>query len=409
VAAVLWPVFGACLFLWHDIFQPLTFAYRTGEFPLAIYCEGIMLLGFIYHASRGSIRLRKNHFVVLTSIYLAWILICAIVSPYPAAWDGLVLILKYLVPMLIVSQFVRKSFDAEMIMATLMFSVGIWASAAGVLGPIQGAYPFLDIEGGQMTDNNEVAAATVGYLPFCIYFIFNYRGRFKPAMRIGLALFMLVSLSSIAFSQSRGAAVALGAMALLYLAFLSRHKIRDLVVVAVVASAALYFAPESFYARIGTINLGAEQTEESAHNRMELMKAAWRGSLDHPVFGMGPYCWLEGYAEYINDRHNPHDVWMKSSVETGFVGLGLFATIILTVCVKLGRLRRAALGIGDKRAAGIALAIMTSIVGVCAALSFLSQPYWEYLWAILAAGGGFYGNYMAALPKARARARAAKA
>jgi probable O-glycosylation ligase (exosortase A-associated) len=402
-AAAFLPIFCACIFLWHDLFQPLTFAYRTGEYPLAIYCEAVLVLGFVYHAFRGTIRLRRNHFVDLTCVFLAWIFITAVVSSYPSAWTGYVSILKYLVPMLIVSQFVRTPFDAEMIMATMLFSIGIWAAAAGVLGPIHGAYPFLDIEGGQMTDNNEVAAATVGYVPFLVYFIFNYRWRFRLPVKLGLSLFLVITLSSIAFSQSRGAAVSLGVLAILYIIVLSRRKIRDFTLVATTVALALYFAPESFWKRISTINMGTEQTEASAHGRMELMHAAWLGSLGHPIFGMGPGCWLDGYAEYIPDRHNPHDIWLKCSVETGFPGLALFAAVILTVCYKLIRLRKAALSIGDQRTASIAMAIISAIVGVCAALSFLSQPYWEFLWAILATGGGFYANYMAALPRLRAK------
>ncbi|MDB5047950.1 MAG: hypothetical protein JWO30_1021 [Fibrobacteres bacterium] len=412
VAAALEPVFAACLFLWHDIFQPLTFAYRYGEYPLALYAQGVLLVAFGYHAYRGRIHLRANHFVILTLVFLAWILVCTFLSPYPSAWSGFVMILKYLIPMMIISQFVKSKFDAEMLMLTLMFSVGIWAAAAGVLGPLHGSYPYLEIEGGQMTDNNEVAAATVGYLPFCIYFIFNYRWRFKVWGRLGFAAFLVISLSSIAFSQSRGAAVALGVLGILYLMLMSRRKIRDFTVMAVVVSLALFFAPKSFYERMETVQIGAQQTEESAQNRMLLMHAAWSGSLDHPIFGMGPYCWLDGYYEYTNDRHNPHNVWMKSSVETGFVGLALFLAVIGTVCFNLKRLSSAALAVGDKRASSIALSLMASIVGVCAALTFLSQPYWEFLWAIMAVGAGFYANYMAAYPKLRSlvqeKARARK-
>jgi O-antigen ligase len=138
------------------------------------------------------------------------------------------------------------------------------------------------------------------------------------------------------------------------------------------------------------------------------MHAAWLGSLDHPIFGMGPYCWLDGYAEYIHDRHNPHNVWMKSSVETGFVGLGLFLTVIGAVCVNLKRVSSRALSIGDKRASALALALLASIVGICAALTFLSQPYWEFLWAILATGGGFCGHYMATFPKLKAQVQKAR-
>ncbi len=403
------PVFCACLFLWHDIFQPLTFAYRMGQYPLAIYCEAVLVFGFAFHVFRGRIKPRNNRFIVLTSVFLCWILVSAIVSSYPTAWTGLIAILKYLVPMMIVSQFVRTPFEAEMIMATLMFSVGIWSAAAGVLGPIHGAYPFLNIDGGQMSDNNEVAAATVGYVPFLVYFIFHYQGRFRLPVKAGLSVFLAITLSSIAFSQSRGAAVALAVLTVMYIVLLSRRKIRDFIVVALVAAVALHFAPDSFWKRIGTINIGTEQTEASASNRMALMHAAWLGTLDHPIFGMGPYCWLEGYAEYIADRHNPHNVWMKSSVETGFVGLGLFLAVIISVCWQMSRLRKKALALGDTRTASIALAILSSVVGICAALSFLSQPYWEYLWAILATGGGFYASSMAAYARRRRRALAAAA
>lgn len=398
-AAVKSPIFGICLFLWHDIFQPLTFAYSLGALPLAPYTLAVMGASTLFHAFRGKVRLSWNLFHTLLLAFLAWILVCTMVSPYPSAWEGMILIAKYLVPMGVIAAVAQTRRDLEWITGTLMFSVGIWAAAAGILGPVHGSYPYLNIEGGQMTDNNEVAAATVGYVPFLLYFIFNYSWKFRLPVRLGLAAFFVITLSSIAFSQSRGATVALAVLTLFYITLMSRHRIRDGIVLSAVIAGALWFAPSSFWERIGTINVGVEQTEASAQNRLALMKAAWEGTLDNPVFGMGPYCWLDGYAQYIDDRHNPHDVWLKCSVEIGLPGLFIFLAIIGAVCFGMHRVSRLSLKAGDRRTSNLALAVMASIIGICVALSFLSQPYWEYLWAILAGGAGFHARYMRDYPR----------
>ncbi|HLP39927.1 MAG TPA: O-antigen ligase family protein [Fibrobacteria bacterium] len=408
-AALRAPVFGVCIFLWHDIFQPLTFAFRQGSIPLAAYCLAVMFGSFLHHLFNGKLKPAWTLFHLEVAIFLVWILICAIVSPYPTAWEGMRKVAVYLIPMGIIAFMVQTVRDMEWVSATLMFSVGIWAAAAGILGPFHGSYPYLAIEGGQMSDNNEVAAATVGYLPFCIHFIFHYSGRFRLPVRLAILGLFLVSLSSIAFSQSRGAAVATGTLAVFFLTLISKHKIRDTLVLVLFSAGALYFAPDSFWERMGTINIGVEQTEASASNRMALMKAAWEGTLDNPIFGMGPYCWLDGYAQYIDDRHNPHDVWLKCSVEIGLVGLGLFLAIISTVLACMWRVRQLAMKADDARGASMAMAVMASIIGVSIALSFLSQPYWEYFWAILAGGAGFHARYVKddLLLKARARKHAA--
>ncbi len=387
------PIYAVCLLLWQDIFQPLSFAFHFGEIPLAMYTIALLAISYFYHLFRGNLHPILNVFIFQTVLFLLWILVCTLVSPYVSAMPGFVKVLKYLIPLLFISTMVASRRDAELIMATLMFSVGLWAAAAGVLGPIHGAYPFLNIEGGQMGDNNEVAAATVGYLPFCLYFIFNYRWRFKFLGRAGLVLLFLVSLSSIAFSQSRGAAVALAVLVLFYIVFLSRKKIRETLVIGVFVSLALYFAPSSFYERMETIEMGSTQTEASAQNRMSLMTAAWHGMQDNPIFGMGPYCWLEGCDAYTDDAHNPHDVWLKCGVELGFPGLIIFVIIIGTQLVQLKMLSNRAAKLGDMQTCNVALALMASIVGICVALSFLSQPFWEYLWAILATGAGLQAVY----------------
>lgn len=394
------PIYAVCLFLWQNIFQPLRFAFHHGSLPLASYVLVVLLGSFAFNWYKGTFKPRVNFFTWAVPVFLGWVLVCAAVSEYEPALENFVKVLKYLLPLVLISTIVQTRKDVELVIAVLMFSVGLWAAAGGILGPLHGAYPFLNIEGSQMTDNNEVAAATVGYIPFVVYFIFNYRWKFRLLVRLGLVGFLLVSISSIVFSQSRGAAVALGALVCFHVVFLSRSKIRDFIVIGAIAGIGFTFLPQSFLDRMGTIELGVEQTEGSAQNRMALMKAAFEGTLDNPVFGMGPYCWLQGSNKYIDDPHNPHDVWVKCSVEIGVPGLALYLWIILTTLGKLYGTSRKALKAGDKPEGQICLALMASIISICLGLTFLSQPYWEYQWAIMGTGCGFATWYSSRPKKA---------
>jgi O-antigen ligase len=131
---------------------------------------------------------------------------------------------------------------------------------------------------------------------------------------------------------------------------------------------------------MNTIKVGAEQTEGSAKQRMTLLIGAYHASLDHPVFGLGPGGWLEVAEAYTGDTHNPHNIYLVLSSETGIPGLLIYLIVVVFTAVRVSRVTRLALKRGDLEWARLGSALTTSIFGLLSAMTFLNRPFNEYLW-----------------------------
>jgi putative inorganic carbon (HCO3(-)) transporter len=406
-------VFAACLFLWNDIFQPLEFARDPGAYPVAQYVTGLLLMSFILALVRGRIVLKASAFLILLGVLVAWLGLTTFLSPFrEVAMDQFILYLKYLVPIAVIHVALRSKQDIRILSAVLCGSVGVWAAQAGVFCLIHGPREDLGIPGGQMGDRNDFAAAIVGTAPLLVYFLFSKDLKFKIPLRILIAATLVLSLTAVFFSLSRGASVGLGASLMLYVGYVSKTKIRDTILIVAAAGLVLLCLPQSWYDRMNTINVGAEQTEGSAKNRMNLMTGAWNATKDHPVFGLGPGGWLEVAVAYTGDSHNPHSIYLVLSSETGFTGLALYLMVVIFTYVRVSRTINRALKKGDDETARLGSALIMAIFGLLSAMTFLNRPFNEYLWAWMAIANALpviYDRENAPKRRSASRARPAPA
>jgi probable O-glycosylation ligase (exosortase A-associated) len=375
-------VYAACLFLWSDIFQPLSFAKNRGALPVAQYVVAVLLLSYVVGYLRGKITPYFGTYFFLLIGLMVWIAICSGVSHYPdTAWPFFVVILKYVLPLAFIHTALKNRMELKILAGCLAISVGVWAAQAGAHCLVNGVNTDLGIEGGQMTDRNDFAAAIVGTLPVLLYFVFTKEMKYKWILKPPLLIMTFLGLMAIFFSLSRGASIGLGAMVMLYVSYVSKKKIRDALVV-VMALVALFFTlPKDYFDRMHTIKLDGEQTEGSAVARVNLLQGALKASLDYPIFGLGPSCWLEVAEAYTGDNHNPHSIYLVLSTEIGMVGLLFYLIMMGYTFVQLSQTINHAHRRGDLETSRLGQALLMSIFGLLAAMSFLNRPFNEYLWA----------------------------
>jgi probable O-glycosylation ligase (exosortase A-associated) len=385
VLAFRYMAFAAGLFLWNDIFQPLEFARNPGRFPSAYYVTAILILSYCISWFRGKIKPRFTAFFFLLCILMAWQGLTAVLSPFrPICLDQFILYLKYVGPLAFIHTALADKRDLRIVAAVLAGSVAVWSGQAGIYTLIHGANTDLGIPGGQMVDRNDFAAAIVGTVPILFYFLLSYDWKFKLAVRAGILVTLFLSISAIFFSLSRGASLGLAAQLLLFVGYVSKHKIRDGILIVCVAGIGFLFLPQDWFDRMSTIKVGTEQTEGSAKARMNLIVGAYHASLDYPVFGLGPGGWLEMAEAYTGDNHNPHNIYLVLSSETGITGLLLYLLVIGFTYVQVYRTINRAVRRGDKETARLGSALITAIFGLLAAMTFLNRPFNEYLWGWLA-------------------------
>src|SRR6185312_4305351 len=105
-------------------------------------------------------------------------------------------------------------------------------------------------------------------------------------MSWGLGGSLVLTAIAVLGSYSRGAYVAMAAVALFAL-FKTRRKLVYLGILAAVLVPALYFMPESFYHRVNTLN--SVNTDTSFQGRVMAWQVAFRYATDHFPFGAGFY------------------------------------------------------------------------------------------------------------------------
>lgn len=391
---VLWgiraPVGGMWFYSWVTLFRPQDFTWLPlpNLVPIAF---AIMVFSLLSGAVRGKLSFRWNTGSIhLCSILFVCFLSYCFSSTREASWEKLVQVFKIILPSLLICNSISKEKDFRIIVMTYAFSVGIWAIQSALHGLAGGrAVENMGI-GGQMSERNDFAVGVVMTWPLWYYFgllsekkLFKW-GFFCGSFFVGLCVII---------SNSRGAM--LGLAVVLFLNFMRKgtNRIRNLLLFLFLAPIVLALMPDYAFKRLQTIEMGTEQTDESAQSRMILMKAGLQGAMDNPLFGVGTGCWGLHYHNYVEKRgdgaYEPHSIWIKMAAELGFVGLGTYLFMLGNIIMKLRRIQKMGLRENNMKRYHYAGMLQLALIGYCTAGSFINQVYYEYMFLLIAASGAF--------------------
>ncbi len=147
-----------------------------------------------------------------------------------------------------------------------------------------------------------------------------------PAM-LGVAATFLIALIG---TFARTGLVA-GSATLLMLAARSQRKIVAALVVAAVVLALLAITPDNWFFRMDTIV--NYQDDGSAMSRIAAWKWAWHLALEHPIVGggFGVFTLDAGSIPGRPGWLEAHNIFFEVMGEHGFVGLGLFCSLIAAI------------------------------------------------------------------------------
>ncbi len=251
--------------------------------------------------------------------------------------------------------------------------------------------------GAMLGDENDLALGCATAFPFAFYGFERLSGgrRWLCGAIGGLMVVAIV------VSFSRGGFVALVAVTL-YCWLASRHKLRGLVTVALLASLLMITAPEegrtghSYVERMRTI---FKTDEGTAEGRQFLWKAARNMWKANPILGVGG-----GNFPFLVGRYQPtdfnkreylerdwsgtvtHSAYFQVLAEHGSAGILLLGYIVWAHFRTLRRLRRLAASHPEipsdmrRDAEMYGGALGGAVAGYCVAGAFLSVAYYPYLW-----------------------------
>lgn len=382
--ALKYPLVGAYLWAWLSIMNPhkLTFGFAY-DLPFAMLAALVTLVGFLFTRKRYT--LPFNSVMVVYVSFLLWMSFTCLfaVAPADRVIDRWIFVAKIHLMIFVTIMLIRERKHVEILIWLVTFSVaifgikgGIWTVTTGGGGRVWGP------AGSMLYGNNELAVALVMMMPF-LYYVHQTIGRRWARLAI---LFCMVAIAfSILGTQSRGALIALLAMAF-FLGIKGPHPIRTSLALIVVVGMAINFMPETWTQRMES--MGAYESDSSAMSRIWTWKTMWAAALDRPIVGVGFSAdnWAV-FAEYAPTDAEfagfdgkvfvAHSIYFQTLGEHGFVGLGLFLLLGFTTWRTAGRLARAQAGDSDFGAWMPLLMrmVQVSLVGYAVGGAFLSLAY----------------------------------
>ena len=246
-------------------------------------------------------------------------------------------IVKVLVLVFVIIGIIDNRVRVHACVWVLAISFGYYGSKAG-LGTLAsgGSYRISGPLNSPIHDNNHTAAAFIFVLPLMNYLRLHSASRL---LRWLIVIVMLATLVGIMGTYSRGGFLGLTAMAC-YFWMRSRGKVRNGIIVCVIAAIGVSFVPQKYFDRLSTIESAAEE-DGSFKGRLE----AWQAAINianSRVLGVGPrgYEIPHVFSRYKNPDFEKHAIAMHSIYfevlgDVGYVGLLTYLIMAFSVWLNI--------------------------------------------------------------------------
>ena len=374
VAVLLWT--------WISVMNPhklaFGFAYNA---PFAAMAAGAALISIVF--SRDRLKWSLTPPVVMLILFVIWMCITTAFAFNPGqSLEQLNKLLKIQLMTLVAIAALRERKHIELFIWINALSIGFYGFKGGLFTiSTGGSSRVWGPPGGFIEGNNEIALAIVIAIPLMNFLRMVSTQRW---LRLGLLATMILSAVAAIGTQSRGALLALSAMGFV-LWLRSDKKIATGFVVVLVGALLIYYMPESWQQRMGTIQNYHE--DGSALGRINAWWMTFRVANDN-FFGGGyeiytPQLFAK-YAPNPEDLHVAHSIYFSVLGEHGYVGLILFLLVWWATFRTVGKIRKdASKQIGTEWTYHLAGMCQVSLVGYAVGGAFLSLAYFDLPYNIL--------------------------
>lgn len=325
------PYLGALMWAWLALMNPhkLTFGFAY-SLPFAYIVALVTLTAWLFSSQRKSFP--WNSITKVHLCFLAWMCVTSFfaMNQTDIVMDRIIFVAKIQLMYFVTLMLVRGRVQIEHLIWVVTFSLayygikgGIWTLMNGGGGRVWGP------PGSMVEGNNELGLALVMLTPF-VYYLRTVVSR--KWLKHALMVSMVFMVFSILGSQSRGALVALLAMAFV-LGLKGQYPVRTSLAIAVLVGLAVVFMPDSWTQRMDTIN--NYQEDSSAMSRLYTWQTLWNLALHRPFVGAGfatdnplvfsLYAPVGGVGSYTGGGiFVAHSIYFQALGEHGFPGLALY-------------------------------------------------------------------------------------
>ena len=322
--ALRYPWFGVMLWTWVSLMNPHALAYGFArDFPVAAIVAIATLIGVL------TTKERQNPFAqspaVWLLLFMGWI---CFTYPFSYNVEGSTemfsKVMKVDFMILVALTLLKTRRHIEFFVWVVVFSLGFYGVKGGIFTIMTGGNYRVWGPGGFIGGNNEIALALIVVIPLMRYLQLQATHRW---VRHGFTAAMLLSAAAALGSHSRGALLAIAAMAV-YLWLKSPKKLGFGVFLSLAGVLLVIFMPENWSERMHSIS-----TYEEDASAMGRINAWWtavnvaRAHVTGAGFDMYSPVIFSRFAPDPRDIHAAHSIYFQVLGEHGFIGLFLFLAI----------------------------------------------------------------------------------
>lgn len=379
------PQVGVLLWSWLSFFNPQQLAYLPIPLPL-VYVVALTTIG-AWFFSREPKRLPSNPTPWLVIVFMLDMTLSSAFTISPeTVWNLWNRNIKTMILTLAIMFIMTNRVRLQALIWTIVLSIGFYAVKGAIFTIAHGGSSHvLGPPGSMIADNNTVGLAMVMVWPLMYYLRTTSEDR---VVRLGLLATMGVTVLAILGTYSRGAFVAFSFIAV-YFWWKSKRKALFAVGGVCVIAPALLFMPAQWVARMNSID--TYQEDSSATGRLESWGMALRIAADRPLTGIGFDAMVTPLGVSLYDpgrvkRLVAHSIWFEPLADLGIPGLAIFAAIGAVGFFQANSIRKRTRFLPEWAWANeLATMSQLSLAGYFAAGTFLSMPYYDVYYAIIAA------------------------
>jgi len=339
------PRLGTYVWAWLSMMNPHRAAFGFARsLPFSHLVALSTLVAFLFSRERRPFPLNN-----ITKVYLLFICWMSVTSLFAMntpelVFERWVFVLKIHLMLLVTMMLIRGREQIERLVWVVTLSIGFYGVKGGVWTVLGGGSGRVWGPTGSMIDgNNELGLALVMLIPF-MYFL--HQVSVKRLVRIAMIICIVTTCFAVLGSQSRGALLALLAMAFV-LAIKGKRPIQMSILLGGLIVVAILFMPESWSGRMGTIQ--SYDQDSSAMSRLYTWTTLWNLALDRPLVGAGfatdnpevfsQYAPMGGVGSYTSGGiFVAHSIYFQALGEHGFPGLTLYLLLGVFTWRKAGKI-----------------------------------------------------------------------
>jgi probable O-glycosylation ligase (exosortase A-associated) len=223
----------------------------------------------------------------------------------------------------------------------------------------------------------------------CLYLFLDATKKWERLAYLAMTALMVLGIIG---TSSRGAVLALSGF-MIYMWWRSRKKAVGLVVIAIGAVGALFFASDLFFERMGTLT--NYEAEGSAMARITTWTAATQMANDHPLLGVGASHFRVKFGVEYRPKDvegpmlwlNAHSIFFQMLAEFGYTGIVILVGSLL-YCFLTGerilmQVRRSSSELARHYEVTF-LCLNASLVAFAVGAAFLSALYYPHWYVMMA-------------------------